>query len=337
MDSGRAWGMLCGMTLPKTMLAAQFNRYGPPEVLQLSQVPVPTPGPSEVLVKVRAAAVNPADCKLRNGDFKLFSGSRFPMALGLDLAGEIVQLGSAVQGLRVGEAVYTFRPAATPGSYAQYATVPASQLAPKPQSLGYNEAAAVPVAALTAIQGLRSKGQLHSGQRLLVIGASGGVGTFAVQIGKLLGAHVTGVCSTRNVELVRGLGCDEVIDYTKEQFTSGGRSYHVIFDMVGTPYPTCKPALARGGNYVTIVPNASVMLRSLLRLLPGGPRVYTFLAEPDAAQLREVSGWIDSGRLRVVVDKVYPLSEVVAAHQYSESGRARGKLVLEVPEGQAAA
>jgi NADPH:quinone reductase-like Zn-dependent oxidoreductase len=328
--------MVRAMTTPQTMLAAVFDRYGPPDVLRLAQLPVPGPGPDEVLVKVRAVGINPADCKLRNGDFKLFSGRRFPMAIGLDLAGDIVQVGSAVQGLRPGEAVYTFRSAARPGSYAQFAAVSASSVAPKPQSLGYVEAAAVPVAALTALQGLRVRGGLQSGQRVLVIGASGGVGTFAVQIGKILGAHVTGVCSTRNVELVRGLGCDEVIDYTRENFASGGRRYDVIFDAVGTPYSACKPALAPRGNYVTIVAGPAVLALSLLRFLPGGPRVQTFLAEPDAAQLREISGWIDSGRLRVVIDKVYPFAEVTAAHQYSESGRARGKLVLELPDTQAA-
>jgi NADPH:quinone reductase-like Zn-dependent oxidoreductase len=328
--------MLCIMTLPQAMVAAVFDRYGSPEVLQLKQLPVPTPGPDEVLVRVRAASVNPADCKLRKGDYKFFSGSRFPMALGLDLAGDIVQVGSAVQGLREGDAVYTFMSVRQPGSYAQYVAVDARLLASKPRSLGYNEAAAVPVAALTALQGLRQRGGLQAGQRLLVIGASGGVGTFAVQLGKLLGAHVTGVCSTRNVELVRGLGCDEVIDYTREQFTSGGGRYDVIFDAVGTPYGTCKPALAPRGNYVTILATPSVMVRSLLRALPGGPRVHTFIAEPRADQLREIGEWLDSGRLRVVVDKVYPLAEVAAAHQYSESGRARGKVVLELPEAQAA-
>jgi NADPH:quinone reductase-like Zn-dependent oxidoreductase len=314
------------------MQAVAFERFGPPDVLRLVQQPVPVPGPNEVLVRVRAAGVNPADYKLRQGAFKYIQRSRFPMGVGLDLAGDIVRLGSAVQGLREGEAVYGFRPVNTPGSYAQFATMDAGLLAPKPQSLGYTEAAAVPVAALTALQGLRSKGGLQAGQRVLVIGASGGVGTFAIQVARLLGAHVTGVCSTRNIELVRGLDCDEVIDYTREHFSAGGRRFHVILDTVGTPYATCKPALAPGGNVVTIVFSAGAMLRSLLRALPGGPRLHTFLADMDAAQLREITAWLDSGRLRVVMDKVYPLAEVAAAHQHSESGRARGKVVLQLPE-----
>ncbi|QRN92921.1 NAD(P)-dependent alcohol dehydrogenase [Archangium violaceum] len=319
------------MSVPEKMQAVLFDSYGSPDVLHVAEVPVPIPAANEVLVRVRAAGVNPADTGLRAGKYKLFSGSRFPMGLGLDLAGEVAQVGTGVKDFRPGDAVYTFRDAGRPGSYAQYATVSATHLAPKPKTLGFTEAAAVPVAALTALQGLRVRGELKAGQRLLVIGASGGVGTFAVQMGKLLGAHVTGVCSTRNVELVRGLGADEIIDYTRESFVSGGRSWDVILDTVGTDYGASKKALARRGTWVTIVPSPKVVFYTALRMLPGGPRVHTFMAQPEAAQLREVAEWIDSGRLRVLVEKVYPLPEVAEAHRHSESHRARGKLVLELP------
>jgi NADPH:quinone reductase-like Zn-dependent oxidoreductase len=327
---GLGCGTLRAMNPTATMNAAVFDRYGPPEVLRLGTLPVPTLAPHEVLVRVRAAGVNPSDSRLRSGRLRLVMGRRFPKHPGLDLAGDIVQVGTAVQGFRPGDTVYTFRPPQRPGAYAEFATVDAATLVPKPQSLGHVEAAAVPLAALTALQGLRTHGKLRAGQRLLVIGASGGVGTFAVQLGKILGAHVTGVCSTRNVEFVRGLGADEVIDYTRASVSSAGQRYDVILDAVGTRYSLCKPVLASGGTFVTIVPSPGAMLNTLLGFLPGGPRVRLFLVQPDAAQLREVTNWIDSGLLRVVIDKVYPLSEAAAAHQYSESGRARGKLVLNI-------
>ncbi len=319
------------MSVPEKMQAVLFDNYGPPDVLHLGELPVPSPAPDEVLVRVRAAGINPADTGLRAGKYKLFTGSRFPKKLGLDLAGEVAQVGTGVKDFRAGDAVYTFLRVGSPGSYAQYATVSASSLAPKPKTLGFTEAAAVPVAALTALQALRVHGQLKAGQRLLVIGASGGVGTFAVQLGKLLGAHVTGVCSTRNVELVRGLGADEIIDYTQESFTSGNRSWDVIFDTVGTDYGASKKALARRGTWVTIIPSPKAFLTTALGMIPGVPPVRTFMAQPEAAQLREVAEWIDSGQLRVLLEKAYPLAEAAEAHRHSESHRARGKLVLELP------
>ena len=313
------------------MRAVTFNRYGPPEVLQLGRMPIPAIGPDEVLVRVKAASINPADCKLRSGAFRFFSGSRFPMTPGLDVAGEVARVGEKVTAFKPGDAVYGFiNVRKGGGAYAEYACISARGLASKPEKLSFVEAGAVGVGALTALQGMRDKGGLKAGGEVLIIGASGGVGTFAVQIAKVLDARVTGVCSSRNVELVRELGADRIIDYTKEDFAKDAARYDVILDTVDGDYARSLPLLKPGGAFVTIVASPKVFVRSVLSALPGMKKVSTFLAEPNGDDLRLLAGWLETGKVKPVIDRVFPLEQAAEAHQASESGRARGKLVLEV-------
>jgi NADPH:quinone reductase-like Zn-dependent oxidoreductase len=318
------------------MAAAVIDRYGGPEVLHLGRVPKPGLKPDQVLVRVRAASVNPIDCGFRKGQMGMMAGRKFPKTVGLDFCGDVEEVGAQVTEFKPGDAVYSFlSPMGTPGSFAEYVAVPAKQLAKKPANLSYTDTAAMPVAASTAFKGLVGKGQLRAGQKLLVVGASGGVGTFAVQIGKILGAHVTGVCSGRNADLVKGLGADQVIDYTSTDFTKQDVRYDVIFDAATASFSASRVALQRGGHYVTIVFKPSVLFDGLVSRLTGPGTCHTLMAFPKADELRQLAAWAEAGQLRPVVEKVYPLAEAGEAHKASETGRSRGKLVVSIDGAKA--
>ncbi len=234
------------------MQAITYHRYGPPDVLELETVDLPALGDDEVLVRVRAASVNPRDWHYLRGLPYIMRpvGLRIPKdgGLGSDMAGQVEAVGRAVTRFRPGDEVYAFVLA---GGFAEYARVPEGVLGPKPANLSFEQAAAVPLAALTALQGLRDHGHVQPGQRVLIIGASGGVGTFAVQLAKLFGAEVTGVCSTRNLDLVRSLGADHVIDYTREDFAGNGRRYDLVFQLAGTRSPAAiRRALTPKGRLI---------------------------------------------------------------------------------------
>lgn len=319
------------MSATPTMQAVLIRGFGPASVLCLEQLPVPVPGPGQVLVRVHATSVNPIDWKIRDGLMSARYGTAFPLVLGFDAAGEVASLGEGVRGFAVGDAVFA-RSDLGPGQcYAEYAVLNAGTVARKPQRLSFEEAAGVPLAGLTALVGLRDVAGLAAGQRVLVIGASGGVGTYAVQIAKNLGAHVTGVCSQPNVALVRGLGADAVLDYTREPVLRKGAGYDVIYDTVGAhEHAAAVPALTPSGVYLTLVPTPGVEF-----YVPGQterrPRGGYFVVwAPKAADLEVLGHWADSGRLRTVVDSVYPLAALRAAHERSQTLRARGKIVIRV-------
>jgi len=310
------------------MKAMVIREYGSASVLEYEEVEAPTIKPDELLVKVSAAGVNPVDWKIRKGMLKVITGNKFPMILGFDLAGEVLKVGSQVSDFQVGDKIYGSL-GVPGGAYAQLAAVPQKVAAPKADSISFEEAAALPVAALTALQSLRDKANLKPSQTVLVNGASGGVGIFAVQIAKALGAEVTGICSRKNIDFVKSLGADFTIDYTEQDFTQNQVQYDIIFDAVGKQiFDNCKKVLKPNGVYVTTLPNLQNMVSIGLTSLFGNKKAKFILAQPNTADLIYLNELIEAGKLRVVIDRTYPLKELAAAHIYSESERARGKIVI---------
>lgn len=320
------------------MRAIVRDRYGPPGVLELREIETPTPADAEVLVRVRAASVNPVDWHSMTGKpylVRMQGGLRAPKSsrLGTDFAGTVEAVGKEVVGLHPGDDVFGART----GSLAEYVCVE-NAMAAKPANVSFEEAAAVPVAAITALQGLRDKGGLEAGQKVLVNGASGGVGTFAVQIAKALGAEVTGVCSTRNVDLVRSLGADRVVDYTSEDFTRSAGRYDLVLDVAGSrswsdlsrvlsPKAT---VVAAGGPKVNRMTGLSLRRLARMRLatLTGNRRATIYLAKLGRGDLLTLAGLLEAGKVRSVVDRVYPIEETARALAYLGEGHARGKVVV---------
>ncbi|MEH2376424.1 NAD(P)-dependent alcohol dehydrogenase [Nostoc sp.] len=313
------------------MKAVVIRRYGAAEVLQYEDVEQPKIEPMQLLVKVRASSVNPIDWKIRQGMLSLITGSKFPKILGFDVAGEVVAVGSGVTRFKPGDAIYgsTSFPG---GGYAEFAAVPENLVALKPTNLSDEEAAAVPLAALTALQALRDQGNIQTGQTVLINGAAGGVGIFAVQIAKALGAVVTGVSSTKNLDLVKSLLADRVIDYTQQDFTEDTAQYDIIFDAVGKrSLSQTKRVLKPNGVYITTLPSPEVLLESVLTAFLPGQKAKFILQKPNTQDLIYVKELIEAGKIRVVIDRTYPLQELAAAHSYSETGRAVGKIAIAQP------
>ncbi len=310
------------------MKAVVIRRYGSAEVLQSEDVAQPQIQPNQLLVKVHASSVNPIDWKTRQGMLSLLSGNNFPLILGFDLAGEVVAVGSQVRSFQPGDTVYGC--ANFPGgAYAEFAAVPENLIAPKPTNLTFEEAATVPLAALTALQALRDQGNIKSSQTVLINGASGGVGMFAVQIAKALGTEVTGVCSTRNLEFVKSLGADRVIDYTQEDFTADRVQYDIIFDAVGKrSLSKCKRVLKPEGIYISTLPTPEVLIQSLLTAFFPGQKAKFVIERPNTEDLVYLKELIEAGKVRTVIDRSFPLAELAAAHSYSESERTVGKIAI---------
>jgi NADPH:quinone reductase-like Zn-dependent oxidoreductase len=326
---------------PATFTAIVYREYGPPEVLKLETLSKPVPAENDVLVRVRAAAVNPLDWHYMRGEpyvMRLSSGLRTPSVgrLGADFAGVVEAVGGNVSRFRPGDEVFGGRT----GAFGEYVVVAEDRaLVRKPPNVSFAQAAAVPVAGVTALQALRDKGRVRAGQKVLINGASGGVGTFAVQIAKSLGAEVTGVCSTRNIELVRSLGADHVIDYTREDFTAGISRYDVILDNVGNhPLQRLRRALQPQGALVIVGGPSDEPwlgpLKTSLRALVLSPfvsqQLMTILADVNPKDLGVLSGMLESGQLVPVIARNYPLEEVPAAIAYVEQGHARGKVIITV-------
>lgn len=308
-----------------THLAAVIHRYGDADVISLEHRPMPQPGPDDVLVRIHAASVNPVDWKIRKGYLKDMLPHQLPLTLGWDFAGEIAAVGTQVTGWQIGDAVFARPDIVRDGSYAEYIAVRASEIARKPASLNWQEAAAVPLVALTAWQSLFEMAQLQAGERVLIHAGAGGVGNFAIQLAKVRGAHVITTTSTANVELVKSLGADEVIDYTKQDFSTL-RDLDVVFDTLGGDIQLKSLAtLRRGGRIVTIASPVDAALAAQHGVTP-----FFCFVQPNGPQLAEIGQLADAGKLRVVIDSVFPLSEIRAAHARSETGRARGKIVIQV-------
>ncbi|WP_353930873.1 NAD(P)-dependent alcohol dehydrogenase [Okeanomitos corallinicola TIOX110] len=312
------------------MKAIVIRGYGSPEVLKYEEVAKPPIKPDQLLVKVHASSVNPIDWKTRKGMLSILTGNKFPLILGFDVAGEVVEVGSQVTGFQVGDPIYgsTSFPG---GAYAEFAAIPENLAATKPINMSYQEAATVPLAALTSLQALRDLGNIKSGQNVLINGASGGVGIFAVQIAKALGANVTGVCSTRNLDLVKSLNADLVIDYTQEDFTKGNLQYDIIFDAVAKKtFADCRKVLKPNGVYISTLPIPEVILQSVLTAFLPGQKAKIVLEKPNSKDLIYLKDLIETGKLRTVIDCIYPLQELTEAHRYSEGERTVGKIAIAI-------
>jgi len=310
------------------MKAIVFNGYGGNDVIEIQDVPKPSPRPDEVLIRVHAAGVNPVDWKVREGQARILTGSRFPKVLGIECSGVIVETGSLVKKFRAGDAVIA-NAGMRLGAYAEYVAVKEKTVFPKPEMVAFEDAATFPIAGLTALQAVRDKGRIAPGRKVLINGASGGVGTFAVQIAKILGAEVTAVCSAANAGLVKGLGADHVIDYCQQDFTKTTERYDCIFDVVSSrSFRECKKALTRRGVYVNTLPTPSIFWNIIITTLLPGKRAATMMVSQRASDIEWMCEQLKTGRLKVVIDKVFPLDEIKEALAYSQTGRARGKIVL---------
>lgn len=320
------------------MKAIVYHDYGSPDVLQCEEIEKPAPADKEVLIKVRAASVNPLDSGLLRHPFmrrvlSALSKSKINRP-GRDVAGEVEAVGRNVTQFKPGDAVF----GTCQGAFAEYACASESKLVAKPDNVTFEQAASVPVAGLTALQGLRDKGKIQPGQKVLINGAAGGVGTFAVQIAKSFGAEVTGVCSTRNVEMVRSIGADRVIDYTREDFTKSGQHYDLIFDLVANhSFSARRRVLNPKGIYIGagIVGLGGSMIGLLAHLITElvlsrfvSQKFVTFMAKLSKEDLTIMRELMAAGKVTPVIDRCYTLSEVPEAIRYLEEGHARGKVVI---------
>jgi NADPH:quinone reductase-like Zn-dependent oxidoreductase len=323
------------------MKAVVHSEFGAPDVLRIAEIDTPAPKPNELLVKVHAGALNPLDWHLvRGAPFPIrlmlggLRGPKKPRVVGADFAGTVEAAGPDVTGFAVGDAVF----GTSEGTLAEYLAVPADKAALKPERITFEQAAGAGVAALTALQMVRDKAGVRAGQRILIVGAGGGIGTFAVQIAKSLGAHVTGVQSTGAIDLVRSLGADAVIDYTREDFAAGEARYDAVLDNVSTrPLSDMLRVLKRDG---VLVPNGGgspdkgVSMLALLRTMLTRPfisqRIAFFVTKPTSADLRLLAEMMQSGAVTPVVDTVYPLADAAEAMRHLEAGHPHGKIVVSV-------
>src|SRR4029077_6321324 len=331
------------------MKAIVYHRYGSPDVLECEDVEKPTARDDGVLMKVRAASVNPLDEGLIKGGGRMVNGLHKPKItrLGVDVAGQVEAVGRKVTHFKAGDEVFgacirdahdsALRVWIPQGAFAEYACAPESALVMKPDNVTFEQAASTPVAAFTALQGLRDKGQIQPGQKVLINGAAGGVGTFAVQIASSFGAEVTGVCSTRNVDRVRFIGADRVIDYTQEDFTNSGQRYDLIFDCVGNhSLSACRRVLNPGGICGMVGDRSGrgmvgILTRLIVALVLSwfvSQKFVTFLARPSKDDLTIMHDLMKAGKVTPVIDKRYRLSDVPEAIRYLGGGHARGKVVI---------
>ena len=311
--------------MSKLMKALQITRYGDRSVLELNEIAIPTPAANEVLIKVKAAGVNPVDWKVREGYLQGFLDHLLPLTLGWDVSGEVAAVGNQVTHLKVGDEVYSRPDIGKNGSYAEYMTVVADEVAKKPSALTWQEAAGVPLAALTAWQALYELTKLAASERVLIHAGSGAVGQFAIQLAKLRGAYVYTTTSAKNTDLVKSLGADEAIDYHNEDF-SDLKDIDIVFDTIGgETLANSWKTLKKGGRLVSICesPDESTATKH------GVSGFYLFV-QPNREQLDQLAALANAGKLKVNIDSEFGLDEVAKAHERSESGRAQGKIIINV-------
>lgn len=308
-----------------TMKAVRIHRFGGPEVLQIEELPVPRPAADEMLVRVHAASINPVDYKTREGHYPAVREDRLPMTLGRDISGVVEVVGSSVQGIRAGDAVYALL-GNDRGAFAEYVAVKQGEAARKPRRLGHAEAASVPLAALTAWQGLIDHGGLKAGQRVLIHGGGGGVGHFAVQFAKAHGATVVTTVAAEDLDFARALGADRAIDYKAERFEEVARDIDLVFDLIsGDTQARSWGVLKPGGILVSTLGQPSRQEAARHHVRAAG-----YMAHPSADQLAEIARLIDEGRVRPVVETTYPLSRATEAERRQQESHVHGKIVLQL-------
>ena len=303
--------------------------------LHLRELPEPRPQADEVLVRVRAASINPVDWKIRQGQLRFILPLDFPYVPGGDIAGEVAATGAGAAQFKSGDPVVGFVNLRRGGGYAEFAAAKKTAVARKPPSLSFVEAASLPIAACTALQALRDLGKLSEGANALILGGAGGVGHFAVQIAKALGAKTTATCGASNIEFVRSLGADHVIDYRREDFTTRTDRYDVIFDAVGkSSFPVCRPLLEPDGTYVTTLPGPRLFFWTAVQSIAGffgaAKRAKGVLVRQSGSDIAFLCQLADEGKLRPTVSLKLPLDRAAEAQEASEAGHTRGKIVLEV-------
>lgn len=318
------------------MKAITYTQYGPPEVLQLSEVEKPAPKSGEVLVKIKAASINYGDTVLMEGKpliGRLWSGPfkpKYPV-LGTDISGVIKEVGTGVGEWQPGDEIYADISEHGFGAFAEYKCVPASVVTKKPGNLSFEEAAAFPQASIVALQGLRDNGNIHPGKKVLVNGASGGVGTFAVQIAKAYGAHVTGICSTSNLDLVSSLGADEVIDYTQQDFVYAAPHYDLILDIVANKsIADIMEVINPNGSYVAVAFNPAALIAGPWISMARKKKVSALVHKPNVADLEYMRELVEDGRVKPVIGKRFPLEELAEAMRYVQSSEHIGKAVITI-------
>jgi NADPH:quinone reductase-like Zn-dependent oxidoreductase len=314
------------------MRAIVTTKYGSVEVLEEQEVEKPVTQHNDILIQVYAFSVNPVDWKVRRGDAKLLTGRKPPKILGADYAGMVIEVGKQITNYKMGDAVFGMVNAFKGGTYAEFVKVKEEETCLKPENLSFEEAASLPVVAVTAYQSLVRQGQLKQGDHVLINGCSGGVGLSGVQIAKTLGCTVTGVCSTKNVEVAKKMGVDHVIDYTKEDILKGKEAYDIFFDAVGyQSFFQVKETLKSGGTYVTTLPSFQTMVLAPLINVVSSKKIKQVMVTPgkntakDLAVLKEMA---ERGKLVPVLEKVYPFEQIQEAHARSETGRVVGKIVI---------
>ncbi len=321
------------------MKAVICTKYGPPEVLKLTEVEKPIPKDNEVLIKVHATTVSSADINLRGAKYPTFlwlplriiSGFRGPKKtiLGSELAGEIEAVGKDVKLFKKGDQVFGLSSAV--GTNAEYTCLPEGTVVIKPTDMTYEEAVAVPFGGLAALPFLRDNGNIQSGQKVLIYGASGSVGIFAVQLAKYYGAEVTGVCSTTNLEMVKSIGADKVIDYTQEDFTKSGDTYDIIVDVVSkSSFSRCKGSLKQRGIYLVTVPTLAIILQMLWTSMIGSKKVILGIGSEKTEDLIFLKELIEAGKIKPLIDRRYTLEQIVEAHRYVDKGHKKGNVVITV-------
>jgi NADPH:quinone reductase-like Zn-dependent oxidoreductase len=326
----------------ETMKAIVHTKYGQPEELQLKQVEKPIPGDNEVLIKIHATTVTTTDCNARNftfvpKSFKFFARMMFGFKkpkiniLGIDLAGEIEAVGKDVKLFKEGDKVFG-SPGTKFGGHAEYSCVPENgALAIKPPDMSWEEAAAISLAGNTALFFIRDLAKIQAGQKILVHGASGAIGTYAVQLARYYGAEVTGVCSATNTEMVKSLGADKVIDYTKEDFSKSDERYDFIFDVVGkTTFSQCKGILKPNGIYLENMLELKDILKMMWTSITGGMKIKGGVSKENSENLNFLKGLIESGKLKPVIDRIFPLEKTAEAFHYVEQGHKKGNVIITI-------
>jgi len=310
------------------MKAVIINKYGGPGVLEYTDVVTPKATGNEVLIKVKAASVNPVDWKIRLGNLKFITGKKFPVYMGTEFSGIVEAVGESVKNIQPGQRVFAGL-SHKGGAYADFAKAPEENVVTLADNTDFIEGATFAVAGITTLQALQDHGKIEPGMHVLINGASGGTGTYAVQIAKILGAKVTAVCSGKNTDLVKSIGADEVIDYTKKDFTENKSIYDIIVDCVGSKsFRKAKKALKKKGVYANINPSPKLMLAQIFTSVFGGKKARLVMLKNQREDVQWIRDQVALGKIKVIIDKTFPMSEVRKAHEYSETGRAKGKIVL---------
>lgn len=308
-----------------------YNKYGSPEVLEVADVGKPELTGDKLLVKVKASSVNPVDYKVRRGDMKILSGKKFPKFAGADFAGVVEKAGEDVAGYKKGDEVYGFLDPMKGGSYSEYLIADPANISLKPEKFSFEQAASMPVAALTALQALNYLGNVKDGTSVLINGATGGVGSFGVQLAKALGAEVTGICSEKNKKLCKEIGADKVYDYSGEELKESGGKFDVFFDAAAkSTFAKGKKYLNSGGIYISTIPGAGVILNRLLNILPIKKKAKFIMVKSSGIDLTILTGFAMTNMIRPVIENSFVFKDIADAHRLAESSDFRGKIVVKI-------